>query len=123
MILDVITRQVEPNITVLEFIGRMTLGNRLSEVERSIRDTIDQGCRKLILDLTKLDFMDSSGVGVLVVCAGAMDKAGGQMRVAGANGRVSQVFEITRLDRVVPIVVNADAACQSFTDAGTGASS
>src|SRR5258706_7865008 len=123
MILDVNTRRVEPDITVLEFIGRLTLGNRLSEVERSIRDMIQQGCRRLVLDLARLDFMDSSGVGMLVMCAGAMDQAGGQMRVAGANLRVTQVFEITHLGRVVPILADAGAACGSFKDTGAATAS
>ncbi len=123
MILDVNTRRVEPNITVLEFIGRLTLGNRLTEVERSIRESIQQGCRRLVLDLARLDFLDSAGVGMLVMCAGAMDHAGGQIRVAGANSRVTQIFEITHLGRVVPILATAAAACGSFTDAGTATAS
>ena len=123
MILDVNTRLVEPDITVLELIGRLTLGNRLTEVERSIRETIVNGCKRLVLDLAKLDFMDSSGVGMLVMCAGAMDQAGGQMRVSGANARVSQVFEIVHLGRVVPIVSDSDAACRSFTGSGSATAS
>jgi len=120
MILDVNTRRVEPGITVLELIGRLTLGNRLTEVERFIKETIQQqGCRRLVLDLAKLEFMDSSGVGMLVMCAGAMDQAGGQIRLAGANPRVTQVFEIVHLGRVVPILADAAAACGTFTDAGT----
>lgn len=119
MILDVITRQLESDITVLELAGRMTLGNRLSEVERLVRETIQEGCRRLVIDLSKLDFMDSSGVGVLVMAAGVMDQAGGQMRIAGANSRVSQVFEITHLGKVVPILADTDAACRSLTDTGT----
>jgi anti-sigma B factor antagonist len=124
MILDVNTRRVEPGITVLELIGRLTLGNRLTEVERFIKETIQQqGCRRLVLDLAKLEFMDSSGVGMLVMCAGAMDHAGGQIRLAGANPRVTQVFEIVHLGRVVQILADAAAACGSFTDAGTATAS
>jgi anti-sigma B factor antagonist len=119
MILDVHTRYVEPNITVLELTGRLTLGNRLTEVERQVKDTVQQGCRKLVLDLANLDFMDSSGVGMLVMCAGTMNGAGGEMRVSSPNDRVAQVFEITHVGRVVQIFADAETACRSFTDAGT----
>ena len=104
MLLEVNTRRVEPGIIVIELNGRMTLGYRLAELEYSIKDMIQQGCRKLVIDLTKLDSMDSSGVGLLAMCAAAIKKAGGEMRVAGANARVSRVFEITRLDDAVAII-------------------
>lgn len=123
MILDVTTRHIEPDITVLELIGRLTLGNRLTEVERSIKETIQNGCRKLVLDLSRLDFLDSSGVGMLVMCAAAMNQAGGQIRVAGANDRVTQVFVITNLGKVLPIMADADAACGSFSGPGATAAS
>lgn len=121
MIVEVHTRYVEPNITVVELTGRLTLGNRLTEVERQIKDTIQQGCRKLVLDLGKLDFMDSSGVGMLVTCAGTMHGAGGQMRISNPSGRVAQVFEITHLGRVVQIFADTETACRGFTVTGTAA--
>ena len=121
MLLEVNTRRVEPGIIGIELNGRMTLGYRHAELEYSIKDMIQQGCRKLVIDLTKLDSMDSSGVGLLAMCAAAIKKAGGEMRVAGANARVSRVFEITRLDDAVAILADAGSACRSFGATGSDA--
>jgi anti-sigma B factor antagonist len=117
MILDVETRQVEPGITIFELIGRLTLGNRLTEVEHQIKDTIAQGCCKLVLDLKRLEFLDSAGVGMLVMCAGLMEQAGGQVRITAPNSRIMHVFEITHIGRVIPILEDSASACQSFPTA------
>src|ERR1700678_4304934 len=82
MILDLSKRHIEPDITVFELRGRLALGNRLSEAEHSIRTELQSGCRKLLLDLGGLEFIDSAGLGLLVMCAGQMEQTGGRMCVA-----------------------------------------
>jgi anti-sigma B factor antagonist len=114
MILDVTTRTVEPDITVFELAGRLTLGNLLSQAEHALRASIDGGCRKLVIDLARLDFMDSAGIGMLAMCAGLIGKAGGEFRVAGANGRVQELLEIVRLGQVVTLAPDVEQACRSL---------
>lgn len=121
MILDLSTRHVEPDVFVFELAGRLTLGNRLTEIEHSIRTAIENGCRKLVLDLGRLDFIDSAGVGMLVMCAGAMGQTGGRMCVAAANPRIVHLFEVTHLERVVALHADAESACQSLGATGTAA--
>src|ERR1700720_4043105 len=96
MVLDVQVRRIDPGITMFELKGRLTLGNRLTEVEHAVRKEIAEGCRKLVIDLGQLEHLDSAGVGMLVMCAGQMEQAGGTLRVAGAHPRGKQVFSVTR---------------------------
>jgi anti-sigma B factor antagonist len=119
MILDLSQRHVEPDITVFELRGRLALGNRLSEVEHSIRTELESGCRKLVLDLGGLDFIDSAGLGLLVMCAGLMDQTGGRMCVATGNPRIIELFEITHLERVVNLCADTASACESVGASGT----
>ena len=56
-----------------------------------------------MIDVTKLEYIDSAGIGMLVGCNGQIDRAGGKMRVAGAQGAVARVFEVTGLDRIFTI--------------------
>jgi anti-sigma B factor antagonist len=123
MIVDLSTRHVDPDIIIFELSGRLTLGNRLTEIEHSIKTAIESGCRKLVLDLGQLDFIDSAGVGMLVMCAGAMGQAGGRMCVATRNPRIVHVFEVTHLERVVALHADAGSACQSLGTTGTAAAS
>jgi anti-sigma B factor antagonist len=121
MLLELSTRQVEPGITVFEFRGRLTLGNRLTEIEHSIKAELQSGCRKLVLDLGGLEFIDSAGLGMLVMCAGAMEQTGGRMCVTTTHPRILHLFEITHLERVVALHADAETACRSLGATGTAA--
>ena len=77
---------MEPDLTVVELTGHLNLGNELMTVENAVKRVIDEGARKLVIDVTKLEYIDSAGIGMLVACNGQIERAGGKMRVAGAQG-------------------------------------
>jgi anti-sigma B factor antagonist len=108
-------RQVEPNLTVVELTGHLNLGNELMTVEAAVKRAIDQGARKLVIDVTRLDYIDSAGIGMLVACNGQMERAGGKMRVAGAQGTVAKAFEVVHLDRITSLDADLDAAVQNLS--------
>ena len=114
MITDTKTRQVEPDITVFQISGRLSLGNTLMSVESAIKKLIEGGSRRMVLDVSGLEFIDSAGIGTLLSCAGQMEKDGGKMRIAGAQGRVKHAFEIVHIDRVAPIDADTEAACEKL---------
>lgn len=122
MILDFKTRTVDPDIAVFALIGRLTLGNRLTEIEHAIKSSMHGGCRKMVIDLENLEFIDSAGLGMLVMCAGSMAQTGGRLCLAAASPRVAQVFEITNLERVVALHPTAESACQSLAEGAAAAS-
>jgi anti-sigma B factor antagonist len=120
MIVDIASRELSPGITAISFTGRLVLGNRLSEVEHAIREKITQGSRKLVLDLSGLNFMDSAGIGVLAMLFGVIEREGGKLAVAGATGSVQQSLELTHLNRLVgnyPDVASAHSALAESTPA------
>jgi anti-sigma B factor antagonist len=107
-------RQVEPDLTVVELTGHLNLGNELMTVESAVKRAIDQGARKLVIDVTKLDYIDSAGIGMLVACNGQIERAGGKMRVAGAQGTVAKAFEIVHMDRITTLDADVAAACRNL---------
>jgi anti-sigma B factor antagonist len=117
MVTESKTRVIEPDITVVEISGRLALGNVLASIEHSVKGLIQDGSRKLIIDLTGLDHMDSAGIGVLVACGGLMDSKGGKMRIAGAHGVVAKSFGIVHMDRIVGIDPDVES---SVRDLSTG---
>ena len=105
----------EQGVTVMDFTGRLSMpGIVVAEVERTIKTQIERGARKLVLDLSKVEHLDSSGVGMLAVCAGAMGKAGGRIMIAGAHGGVEEVLLIAHLDRIIGIYPDLAAACTAL---------
>ena len=117
------TYTVEPDVTVFEITGRLNLGDLLRSVEQSLQNLINSGARKLVIDLTALTSIDSSGIGVLVSCGGLMISLGGQMRLAGAQGPVMKVFEIVRMPQILPVDTDLASTLAKFSSDAAGASS
>ncbi|HZD30204.1 MAG TPA: STAS domain-containing protein [Candidatus Angelobacter sp.] len=103
MMLETEIFEIEPDITVVSCAGRFTLGTQLRLTESMVNTLIQQGTRKLIIDLTHTEIVDSAGLGVLMHISGEMEQAGGIFRVAGASERVGNVFQITHTDRILAI--------------------
>ncbi len=114
MIVQFATRRTEAGVTVIDFTGQLTLGNRLIEAEHEVREQIRQGAKRLVLDLTGVTFLDSAGIGVLAVCSGVMAKSGGRMVIAVASGKVKQALELTRLDKVIELYPDLASACDAL---------
>ncbi|MGB8886336.1 MAG: STAS domain-containing protein [Candidatus Korobacteraceae bacterium] len=103
MMLEFEIFQFEPDITGISCAGRFTLGTRLSEVEAMIQSLIQQGSRKLVLDLTHVEFVDSAGLGIIMRIFGEMGQHGGQFRIAGAGDQVRRLFNITHTAPILAI--------------------
>jgi anti-sigma B factor antagonist len=114
MILETKTHRIEPDITVIEVSGRLNLGNALQALEASIRRMMEQGTRKVVVNVAALEAIDSSGIGMLIGCHGQMEQLGGGFRVAGAQGAVAKVFEVVHLDRIAPLDESVSASCQAL---------
>ena len=89
MMLETEVFQFDPDITGVSCAGRFTLGTRLSETEALFNSLIQQGARKLVLDLTHVEFVDSAGLGIIMHIFGEIGQRGGHFRVAGASDQVS----------------------------------
>ena len=109
------TRTVEPGITIVELAGRLNVGKNLSAVEKALLELIGAGSRKLILDLSKLDYIDSAGIGALTGCRNKMVESGGQIRIAGAHGTTARTFAVIQMNRIMPVDPDVAAAQKAFS--------
>ncbi len=66
-------------------------------VQDALSSALDQRCTRLIVDLADVEFMDSSGLRVLVVTRNALDERGADMVIVGANDDLRRVFELSGL--------------------------
>jgi anti-sigma B factor antagonist len=114
MPLTIETRHLQPDIVVLEMTGRITLGNDCRQVEWTTNKLVEDKHTKVIFDLSGITHVDSTGIGIIVTVAGQMKKAGGQLRVAGANNHVEQLLKMTSVDQIVALHPTATAAAADF---------
>ena len=114
MILQLHKSQPAPDICLIAFSGKLMMGHDSRQVEWSISELLIAGIKKIIFDLSELDGIDSTGVGVLVVCQAKMQKAGGMLRIAGPQGIVQETLMLTHVDKLVPLFPSVDLAAQNF---------
>jgi anti-sigma B factor antagonist len=103
MMLETEVFQIEPDITGVSCAGRFTMGTRLSETEALLNSLIWEGSRKLVIDLTHVEFVDSAGLGVIMHVFGELEQLGGKMRVAGPSGQALRLFRITHTGPILSV--------------------
>ena len=70
--------------------------------------------QKVIIDLTRVEFIDSSGCGALLSCVRQLGDRGGELRICGVQKSVQRLFELVRMNRVVDIYSTKEEAVKSF---------
>jgi anti-sigma B factor antagonist len=101
----------QPNgAVVVQVTGALTIGRESQRVETVLEGLISSGLKRIVLDLGGVDYMDSTGVGIVTFCLGRLNEVGGTLRVARAPGRIREVFRITAVDRLVPFDDSLDSA-------------
>jgi anti-sigma B factor antagonist len=114
VILSIERKQIPPDITVLEMHGRIILGNNSRDVELKLAEILAEQSKKIIFDLTGITILDSTGIGILVVSQGKINKAGARLRIAGATGFVEDTLKITSVDKLVQLFPTVTEAAVDF---------
>lgn len=114
MPLNIETKNLDPDIIVLEMTGRITMGNDCRQVEWTTNKLVADSKKKIIFDISGITHVDSTGIGIIVTVAGQMRKAGGELRVAGANKHVDELLRTTNVDQIVKLHPTAGVAAANF---------
>jgi len=108
------TRQVG-DVTVIDAVGRITLGDGASNFRDTIRDLLAGGKKKLLLNLAEVSYIDSSGIGELVSAYSTVTNQGGQMKLLNLTKRVKDLLQITKLYTVFEVFDEEATAIRSFS--------
>ncbi|MFZ0285643.1 MAG: STAS domain-containing protein [Terriglobales bacterium] len=99
--LEIQTKQLPPDIVVLEVTGKITIGRDCQHLEWTVDGLVKEKRKKIIFDLTGVSHIDSTGIGIIVMSAGKAKEAGGQLRLAGVNSHLEHILRMTNIDKVV----------------------
>lgn len=108
------TRQVG-DVTVIDAAGRITLGEGASAFRDTIRELATKGDKKLLLNLSDVSYIDSSGIGEMVSGFTTVTNHGGQLKLLGLSKRVKDLLQITKLYTVFEVFDDEAAAVRSFS--------
>lgn len=106
-------RQVA-DVAVVDFSGKITLGEGSARVRQMIQELIKNGQGKILLNLGDVDYIDSAGIGELVFAYTRVRDAGGELKLVNLNRRVHDILQIARLYTVFDVQTSEPNALSSF---------
>lgn len=106
--------QLDSGVVVLQVSGTLTLGRDCQQVEWQVEDLVKEKQTKVVLDVSGLKQIDSTGVGIVVMCSGKLKRAGGELRIAGASGMVENVLKMTSIDQMIKFYPTVASAAESM---------
>ena len=109
-------RFADDGVAVIALTGDVTAACE-TELMDAYREAGRQEIRGIVLDFSGLDYMNSSGIGLLVTLLVRAKREGRQLSAFGLSDHYRQIFELTRLDEVISV---HDEEAQAVTAAGTG---
>jgi anti-anti-sigma factor len=107
------TKREADGVTIVSFEGKLDT-NTCPEAEAHIKDLLDQGIKKLLVDFKSLDFVSSAGLRVLLASAKRLETSGGELRVCGLNETVHEIFEISGFSVILNVCADEDEALKAF---------
>jgi anti-sigma B factor antagonist len=116
-----LAKRVSGDVTIIDIRGRCTLGEETEHLDRELKKVIEGGCRKLLLNLTELSQIDSTGVSTVVATYVSLRRLKGEVKLLHPTGRVQTVLAITHLLQVIPNFEEESAALASFSSRGQAA--
>ena len=111
--MDIIEEAVG-NVCVVKLIGRLD-ASCSSELKDKVTAMLDENKNNILIDLGGIDFIDSSGLGMLVTCLRSVTKAGGVFKITSLQENPKNLFQTTRLDRVFDTYDDRHEAIKEFS--------
>ena len=107
------TRQVS-GVTIVDMNGRITLGEGSVILREAVKDLLDKGQKKILLNLGDVTYIDSSGIGELVSAFTSVRNQGGELKLLNLTKKVHDLLQITKLYTVFDIKDDEASAVQSY---------
>ena len=111
------------NAVVLQLKGDVMGGPDGSKLHDALREIKEAGQSNVVIDLSKVRFMNSSGLGMLIGGLSTMRNAGGDLRLANATDRIQSLLVIAKLLTVFKHFDSVDEAVESYNDTPAAESS
>jgi|SRR5690242_19236497 anti-sigma B factor antagonist len=108
-----IQRREKEGVTILDLKGRLVVGGA-SLLREKVNEEVVNNHIQLILNLKDVDYIDSTGLGTMVICYTTLQKSGGGMKLVHLNRRNIELMLLTKLSTVFQIFGDEQDAVNSF---------
>jgi anti-sigma B factor antagonist len=111
--MELTTRQ-DGRVTILSLKGDLVIGEPEATFKKTVTRLLENGQVHLLVDMSQVGFLDSSGLGALVRAMTNSQKEGGQTKLLNAGPQVRRLLEMTKLDSVFELHDDLERAVSSF---------
>ena len=108
-----ITEREHEGIVILHLKGRLTVGES-NPLREKIGEMLSSGHSNIVLDLEEIDYIDSTGLGGMVICYTQVKRAGGMLKLMKLNRRNVELLALTRLHTVFEVFAEETDAVNSY---------
>jgi anti-sigma B factor antagonist len=102
--------ETRDNVTIITLEGNLMGGPDAGTLNGRLHELLAAGARNIVLDLSAVQFINSSGLGLLIGGVNAVRAGGGKLVIAGASEKILTLIKITKLERIFDSHANVDAA-------------
>src|SRR5512136_819472 len=102
------------DVHVLDCSGKITLGEGTMAIRNTVREVLKNGGKKIVLNLSEVNYIDSSGIGELVSTYTTVTNQGGHLKLLNLTKKIQELLAITKLLTVFSVFENEPAALASF---------
>src|SRR5580704_15061967 len=113
MHLEIVRRERE-GIVILDLKGRLTVGDPATLLRDALAAEIKADEKKIILNLKETEYIDSTGLGAMVVCFTSLQRNGGTMKLEELNRRNIELLVLTKLSTIFEVFQEEQDAINSF---------
>jgi len=109
-----IAQRTSEGITILDLKGRLIVGDAVNVLRDKVRELAAAGSVNVILNLEGVDYIDSTGLGTLVICFTSLQRAGGALKILNLSKRNIELLVLTKLSTVFEVFNDEQDAINSF---------
>jgi anti-sigma B factor antagonist len=98
------------DVRVIKLSGKITIGTGDVKIRELISNALDDGQKKILLDLAEVSAIDSSGIGEMVACYTTVTKRDGQLKLMRLSPKINDILHVTQLITVFDVFDSEDEA-------------
>ncbi len=110
---DFIATESQGGVLILRLLGKRLDASMAPMFKAAVIRHVDAGSHRIVLDMSKVDFMDSSALGAVVSCMKSISTRG-SLAISGTHGAVLKLLKLTRLDRVLKLYDSTEDAAKAL---------
>ncbi len=110
-----VKEKIVSNVAVLTVSGKLMGGPETWEIHEKVKGLINDEMKKVVIDLSKVKWMNSQGLGMLMSCHTSLKNVEGALKISGATDKVQSLFMITQMITIFDTYDTSDLAVASFS--------